>query len=130
MTNQHVQRVVFQPNSYLGMQRGINQMVDAVRPTLGPLPRVVAVEHPLRHRVPELLDNGAVITKRILQLPDRDADMGAMFLRHVLWQVYEQAGDGTARAAVLLQSVFNEGGSYSAAGGKPMNLRDSLQRGR
>lgn len=129
MAKQRVRRVVFQPDSYLGMQRGINQMADAVRPTLGPLARVVAVEHPLRHRVPELLDNGAVITKRIIQLPDRDADMGAMFLRHVLWHVYEQVGDGTATAAVLLQSVYNEGVRYIAAGGNPMRLRDYLQQG-
>lgn len=129
MAKQHVRRVVFQPDSYLGMQQGINQMVEAVRPTLGPLPRVVAVEHPLRHRVPELLDNGATITKRIIQLPDRDADMGAMFLRHVLWHVHEQAGDGTATAAVLLQSVFNGGVRYIAAGGNPMRLREYLQKG-
>lgn len=88
------------------MQRGINRLADVIRPTLGPLPRLVAIEHPLRHRAPELLDNGAVIAKRLIQLPDRDEDMGAMFLRHVLWHVYEQAGDGTATAAVLLQSVY------------------------
>jgi chaperonin GroEL len=52
-----------------------------------------------------------------------------MFLRHVLWHVYEQVGDGTATAAVLLQSVYNEGVRYIAAGGNPMRLRDYLQKG-
>ena len=129
MLNQSVQRVVFQPDSYLGMQRGINQMANVIRPTLGPLPRHVAVSHPLAHRTPELLDNGAVIAKRLLQLPDRDADMGAMFLRHVLWHVHGQTGDGTATAAVLLQSVYNQGIQYIAAGGNPMQLRRHLEQG-
>jgi chaperonin GroEL len=129
MLNHHVRRVVFQPDSYLGMRRGINQMANVIRPTLGPLPRTVAVAHPLAHRTPELLDNGAVIARRLVELPDRDADMGAMFLRHVLWHVHEQTGDGTATAAVILQSVYNQGIRYLAAGGNPMKLRRYLEKG-
>jgi chaperonin GroEL len=125
---QKVRRVVFQPDSYQGIQRGINQMAEAIRPTLGPLPRVVAVEHPLRHRVPELLDSGGVIAQRLIQLPDRDDDMGAMFLRHVIQHVHEKAGDGAATAAVLLQAVYNGGIRYIAAGGNPMRLRHYLQQ--
>ncbi|MEM7028397.1 MAG: chaperonin GroEL [Chloroflexota bacterium] len=129
MTEQSVKRVVFHPDAYEGMQRGINQMANAVRPTLGPFPRNVAVEHPVRTRVPELLDNGAVIMKRLIELPDRDADMGAMFLRHVLLHVQNRAGDGTATAAIILQSVFNEGIRFIAAGGNPMKLRRYLDAG-
>lgn len=129
MAKQRVRRVVFQPDSYLGMQRGINQMAEAIRPTLGPLPRVVAVEHPLKHRVPELLDSGGVIAQRLIQLPNRDDDMGAMFLRHVVRHVHEKAGDGTATAAILLQAVYNRGLKYIAAGGNPMRLRHYLQQG-
>jgi chaperonin GroEL len=128
-SKREVRRVVFQPDSYLGIQRGINQMADAIRPTLGPLPRVVAVEHPLRHRVPELLDSGGTIAQRIIQLPDRDDDMGAMFLRHVVRHVHEKAGDGTATAAVLLQAIYNQGVRYITAGGNPMRLRHYLQQG-
>jgi chaperonin GroEL len=124
-----VQRVVFQPDSHLGIQRGINQMAEAIRPTLGPLPRVVAVEHPLRYRVPELLDSGGVIAQRIIELPDRDDDMGAMFLRHVIQHVHEKAGDGAATAAVLLQSIYNQGLRYIAAGGNAMKLRTYLKEG-
>jgi chaperonin GroEL len=129
MAKQRVRRVVFQPDSYLGMQRGINQMAEAIRPTLGPLPRVVAVEHPLKHRTPELLDSGGVIAQRLIQLPNRDDDMGAMFLRHVVRHVHEKAGDGTATAAVLLQAIYNRGVKYIAAGGNPMRLRHYLQQG-
>src|SRR6476620_8757931 len=89
--------VTFQPQAYQGVQRGINMIADVVRPTLGPVPRIVAVEpiEPGHNKRPELLDNGGLIARRILQLPDRDADMGAMFLRNVLWRQHERAGDGT-----------------------------------
>ena len=60
-------------------------------------------------KIPELLDNAALIARRVFQLPDRDADMGAMFVRHILWRVHEQIGDGTATAAVIFQAVYNGG---------------------
>jgi chaperonin GroEL len=122
-------RVVFQPAAYRGMQRGINQMVDAIRPTLGPRPRVVAIDRVLDDKMPELLDNGGVIARRIIQLANRDEDVGAMFIREVLWQLHDQVGDGTATAAVLFQSVYNEGIRYLAAGGNAPRLRTYLEKG-
>ncbi|MDQ5853760.1 MAG: hypothetical protein M3380_17175 [Chloroflexota bacterium] len=122
-------RVVFQPDVYGGLQKGINQMVDVVRPTLGPYPRIVAVERTGRHEAPELLDNGGVITRRIIQFPDRDADTGAMLVRHLLWRLHAQVGDGTATAAVLFQSVYNRALKYIVAGGNAMRLRRCLEQG-
>ena len=121
-------RVIFQPNTYQGLQRGINCIVSAIRPTLGPLPRLVAVER-LPDQSPELLDSGAVIARRIIQLPDRDADMGAMLVRHMVWQLYEKVGDGTATAAVLFQSIFNQGLRVIVAGGNPVSFQHHLQHG-
>ena len=121
--------VVFQPETYRGLQRGINQLVEAIRPTLGPLPRLVALDRLVDHRAPELLDNGGVIARRILALPDRRADMGAMYLRHLLWRVHEQVGDGTATTAVLFQAIYNEGVRYVVAGGSPPMLRRHLEAG-
>ena len=129
MPKLYIPRVIFQPESYEGMQRGINQMANAIRPTLGPLPRPVAIERALRHRTPELLDSGAVIAQRLLEFPNRTEDMGAMFLRHVIRHVNDQAGDGTATAAILLQAVYNEGLRYLAAGGNAMRLRTYLEQG-
>ena len=126
-SKQKTPRVVFQPSAYQGLQRGINQMVEAVRPTLGPLPRIVAIERMTRSRTPELLDNGGVIARRIIQLPDRDEDVGAMFVRHMLWRLHEKVGDGTATAAVLFQSVYNQGLRYIVAGGNAMQLRRYLE---
>jgi chaperonin GroEL len=126
---QKTPRVVFQPGAYRGIQRGINQMVEAVRPTLGPLPRIVAIERMARGKAPELLDSGGVIARRIVQLPDRDADVGAMFVRHMLWRLHEKVGDGTATAAVLFQSIYNQGVRYNVAGGNAMQLRHYLEAG-
>lgn len=121
--------VVFQPRSRQGMQRGINQMVDALRPTLGPRPRVVAVENVFRDKTPEFLDKGGLIARRIIQLPDRDADMGAMLVRHVVSRVHEEIGDATATAAVLFQAVYNGGLRYISAGGNAVHLRRYLENG-
>jgi len=111
------------------MQRGINHLIDVVRPTLGPLTRMVAVENVFRDRTPELLDSAGVISRRIIQLPERDADIGAMLVRQLLLQLHEQVGDGAATAAVLFQTVYNRGLRYIAAGGNAMQLRRYLERG-
>ena len=122
-------KVVFQPEVYLGMQRGINQIVDAIRPTLGPCPRLVAVESTIRRdKTPELLDSGGLIARRVIQIEGRDEDVGAMYIRHMLWQLHEKLGDGTATAAVIFQSIFNRGVRYIAAGGNAMRLRIHLER--
>jgi chaperonin GroEL len=129
MADEFVPGIVFQPAVSQGMQRGINWMVNAIRPTLGPRPRLVAIDRAVGGGVPELLDNGGVIARRIIQIPDRDADAGAMLLRQLLWIQYEREGDGTATAAVILQSVFNQGLAYLASGGNPMQLRHCLEKG-
>ncbi len=129
MPGSRTQRVVFQPATYRGMQRGINQIIEAIRPTLGPRPRIVAIDRILDDRMPELLDNGGIIARRIIQLADRDEDVGAMFIREVLWRMHEQVGDGTATAAVLFGSVYNQGIRYLAAGGNATRLRHHLERG-
>ena len=119
-------RVVHQPETYAGMQRGIRQIVAAIRPTLGPLHRHSVLESPGKM---ELLDDGGTIARRIIQLPNRDHDVGAMFIRQVLWQLREKTGDGTATAAVIFEAIFNEGLRFIAAGGNAMRLRHYLDDG-
>ncbi len=123
-------RLVFQPHAHRAMQSGINWVANAVRPTLGPIPRFVAVDPVSRGNVsPLLLDDGAMIARRILELPDADQDMGAMFCRRVLWDQHEQVGDGTVLTAVMFQSAFNQGLKHITAGGNAMMLRRYLERG-
>ena len=66
---------------------------------------------------------------RISDLPDPDADMGAMLLRQALWRIYDDCGDGTAAAALIYQSIFQDGLRYITAGGDAMRLREHLLAG-
>jgi chaperonin GroEL len=130
MPNRPFERVVSQPAVHRRMQSGINQMLDVVRPTLGPMPKMVAIERAARAgQPPELLDDGGIIARRIFELPDRDEDVGAMLARQVLWELHERVGDGTATAAVLMQCIFNEGVRCTAAGANAMRLREHLESG-
>jgi chaperonin GroEL len=123
-------RLVFHADAYAGMQKGINTIAEAIRPTLGPLPRLVAIDPVARgNKPPKLMDDGGLIARRILELGNADADMGAMLLRQLLWKQRQEAGDGTATTAVLFQSVYNQGVKYVAAGGNPMRLRHYLEAG-
>lgn len=123
-------RVTLQPKVQQGMQAGINQIVDVIRPTLGPRPRIVALESVSgADNMPEMLDAGGIIARRILELPDRDEDVGAMYIRHVLWKLHEKVGDGTATAAVMFKEVYNQGLRYLSSGGNAMRLRRYLEQG-
>jgi chaperonin GroEL len=122
--------VVYQPATYRGLKSGIDTLVSAIRPTLGPLPRLVGVEAAAnRGSQPEILDSGGTIARRIIQIQGRNADVGAMFLRQMLWKLQERAGDGTATAAVIFAAVFTRGVRYIAAGGNAMRLRVYLEEG-
>lgn len=111
-----------------GMLRGVDILVNAIAPTLGPHTRHVAFHEALGGDV-ELLDSGATIARRIVELDDRAADVGAMYLRQVLWKLHETVGDGTATAAVMFHAIFKGGVRYVAAGGNPQHLRQELERG-
>jgi chaperonin GroEL len=121
-------RVIFQPAAYAHLQRGVNQLLNAIRPTLGPYPGLVALTRINEDRL-ELLDDGGLIARRVIQLADREADMGAMMVRQMLWRLHETVGDGTATAAVLFQIIYNEGLRYITAGGNAMFLRRYLEEG-
>jgi chaperonin GroEL len=80
-------------------------------------------------KTPDFLDDGGHIARRIIQLPDRDADVGAMFVREVLWKLQSEVGDGTATAAVLFQSVYDQGIRYLEAGGNAQFLHKYIGQG-
>lgn len=128
-TPKHGYRVVGQPRASAAFHDGVRQMVAAIAPTLGPLPKVVAIAPVAGIRAPELLDDGGTIARRITDLPNRDADMGAMYLRSMLWRLHQKAGDGTATAAVIFDAVYTAGRRYLAAGGSAMRLRHFIDQG-
>jgi chaperonin GroEL len=121
-----IPKIIHQPHTHNAIQNGVSKIVNAVRPTLGPLPRYLINEK--SYSRPEFLDDGGTIARRIIQIDDRNEDVGAMLLRQVLWQVNQQVGDGTATAAVLYEAVYNEGLRYIVAGANPMQLREQLMR--
>jgi chaperonin GroEL len=105
-------------------------MTSLLRPTLGPVPRTVAIERiTSSSQPPEILDNAATIARRTLQLMDPFEDMGGMLVRHLAWRVFERAGDGAATAAVLAHSLVHAGARYIAAGGNPVAVRRGMELG-
>ena len=105
------------------MQRGFATLAGAVAPTLGPLPRRSVTQNLDKL---ELLDDGGLIARRIIALPAKDEDVGAMLLRQVMWRMHQHAGDGVATTAVLYEAIYNEGLRFIAAGADPMRLRGRL----
>ncbi len=122
--------IVMQPQVHSAILRGVDAVVNAIRPTLGPLPRHVVLERTRRIDVPEFLDDAATIARRIIAIHPRTDDVGAMLIRHALWQMRKEAGDGCATMALLYQTLLREGIRYIAQDCNPMLLRASLERGR
>jgi len=121
--------VVFEPHVHQSIQRGIQVMVNAVRPTLGPVTGAVVIDQLHKSRPePEYLTDAGTIARRIIELPNRDEDMGAMIVRSMITEQHELVGDGSATAAVLFEAIFNSGLRYITSGGNAMQLRGHLER--
>ncbi|MDQ6674503.1 MAG: chaperonin GroEL [Chloroflexota bacterium] len=122
-------RILKGPRARAALLRGMDRMTSLLRPTLGPLPRTVAIARLVGHEPPEILDSAATIARRTIQLADPYEDMGGMLIRHLVWRVFDREGDGGATAAVLTQSLVHAGVGYIAAGGNPVMLRRGMERG-
>lgn len=120
-------RVRMAEETHRGIDRGAAQIVAAIRPTLGPLPRAVAVQRPDHAMTPELLDDGGAIARRIVALPDIREDPGAMLVRGFLWRIHEETGDGTATAATLYGAMLKAGRAALASGVATQQLRPRLE---
>ncbi len=116
--------VVFQPQ----LAEGVRWIVHAVRPTLGPLPRLVGIEQTPRTRTPELLDDAAAIARRVIEVSGATRDVGAMMTRHALWRMHELCGDFAATTAVLIQALVDRAQAAVAAGAHPAMLRRGIEQ--
>ncbi|NJM40552.1 MAG: hypothetical protein HC853_07180 [Anaerolineae bacterium] len=122
--------IVSQPATYSHIQKGVDVIVEAIRPTLGPRPRWVVMEALRRTDVPEFLDDGATIARRIIAIEPRGSDVGAMLMRHALWKMRLEAGDGTTTMAVMYQAALREGiRAVTQFGCNAMLLRMGLEKG-
>lgn len=122
-------RVLQAPAARAALLRGVDIMTAALRPTLGPMARTVAVAGTSPTVAPEVLDSAATIARRTAQLACPFEDMGGMLVRQMVWTVFEHAGDGAATAAVLCQGLLHAAAPSIAAGGDVMALKRGIEQG-
>jgi chaperonin GroEL len=116
-------RVRFGLAARQALKRGFDQLADLAQVTLGPVGGVVAVERiASRNSGHEMLTDTGTIVRRIIELPGRFENMGAMLARHMAWRVHEDVGDGAATALVIAQSLIADSVKYVAAGYNAMSL--------
>ena len=105
--------------------RGVNQLADAVKVTLGPKGRNVVLEK--KFGGPTITKDGVTVAKEI-ELKDPLENMGAQMVREVASKTSDVAGDGTTTATILAQSIFREGVKAVAAGANPMALKRGIEK--
>jgi chaperonin GroEL len=115
------------PQTFPCLRQGFDQLAALLALTLGPTQGIVLNDRD--RRSPEMLADSATIARRVIALPARGADAGAMTLRHMVWRLHERYGDGAATAAVLAQAMLQEASKSLAAGANPMLLRHGIERG-
>ncbi|MGI9148845.1 MAG: chaperonin GroEL [Chloroflexota bacterium] len=119
-------RILYGGRARAALIRGVDQMAALVAPTLGPTAGTVAIDS-LVSQTPEILDSGATIVRRTIQLADPFEDMGGMLVRHVLLSVFERVGDGTATTAVLTRALVHGLERYTVAGGNVRQVERGLR---
>jgi len=105
--------------------RGVNQLADAVKVTLGPKGRNVVLDK--KFGSPTITKDGVTVAKEI-ELKDPTENMGAQMVREVASKTSDVAGDGTTTATVLAQAIFREGVKNVAAGANPMGLKRGIEK--
>ncbi len=109
------------------LKRGFDKIANLLAVTLGPTQGVILSTHQT-HAAPEILSDAATVARRIIALPNRAEDVGAMLARNLVWRQQTRAGDGCATTAVLAQAILNHAQRYIAAGGNAMMLRRGIER--
>jgi len=118
-------QIVYAENSRQAILRGVNQLADAVKVTLGPKGRNVVLEK--KFGGPNITKDGVTVAKEI-ELKDPLENMGAQMVREVASKTSDVAGDGTTTATILAQSIFREGVKAVAAGANPMALKRGIEK--
>lgn len=118
-------QVVHGEDSRAAILRGVNQLADAVKVTLGPKGRNVVIDK--KFGSPTITKDGVTVAKEI-ELKDTLENMGAQMVREVASKTSDVAGDGTTTATVLAQAIFKEGVRTVAAGANPMALKRGIEK--
>jgi len=107
------------------LKKGVDQLADAVKVTLGPKGRNVIIEK--KFGAPQVTKDGVTVAKEI-ELSDAYANMGAHLVKEVASKTSDDAGDGTTTATVLAQSIINVGLKNVTAGANPMDLKRGIDK--
>ncbi len=118
-------QIVYAENSRQAILRGVNQLADAVKVTLGPKGRNVVLEK--KFGGPNITKDGVSVAKEI-ELKDPLENMGAQLVREVASKTSDVAGDGTTTATILAQAIFRDGVKAVAAGANPMAIKRGIEK--
>src|SRR5246500_4181253 len=118
-------QIVYAENSRQAILRGVNQLADAVKVTLGPKGRNVVLEK--KFGGPNITKDGVTVAKEI-ELKDPLENMGAQMVREVASKTSDVAGDGTTTATILAQAIYREGVKAVTAGANPMAVKRGIDK--
>src|SRR5216110_462297 len=118
-------QIVYSEHSRQAILRGVNQLADAVKVTLGPKGRNVILEK--KFGGPNITKDGVTVAKEI-DLKDPLENMGAQMVREVASKTSDVAGDGTTTATILAQAIYREGVKAVAAGANPMDVKRGIEK--
>ncbi|HEY6567266.1 MAG TPA: chaperonin GroEL [Actinomycetota bacterium] len=117
--------ITFDEDARRSLERGMDQLANAVKITLGPKGRNVVLEK--KWGAPTITNDGVSIAKEI-ELDDPQEKIGAELVKEVAKKTDDVAGDGTTTATVLAQAIIKEGLRNVAAGANPMSLKRGIER--
>ena len=118
-------QITYGEESRQAILRGVNQLANAVKVTLGPKGRNVVLDK--KFGSPTITKDGVTVAKEI-DLPDALENMGAQMVREVASKTSDTAGDGTTTATVLAQAIYREGARNVVAGANPMELKRGIEK--
>lgn len=117
--------IIFDEQARKKVLRGVNQIADAVKVTLGPKGRNVVIQK--SYGAPLITKDGVTVAKEV-ELDDKFENMGAQMVREVASKTNDIAGDGTTTATVLAQAIFREGVKFVIAGQSPMSIKRGIDK--
>lgn len=115
--------ITFDVDARAALKRGVDQLANAVKVTLGPKGRNVIIDK--KFGPPTVTKDGVTVAKEI-ELEDPMENLGAQMVREVASKTSDIAGDGTTTATVLAQSIFNEGMKFVTSGANPMDIKRGI----
>ena len=118
-------QIIYGEEARKAIERGVNQLADTVRITLGPKGRNVVLDK--KFGTPLITNDGVTIAKEV-ELEDAFENMGAQLIKEVSTKTNDVAGDGTTTATVLAQAMISEGLKNLAAGANPMVMKKGIQK--